>query len=69
VQFPAYLNTSNERNKPINITVMKQIKFPEKLKKSILRQKIDTLTPEQRKEYYKLSIADKLKLLDAIKLN
>ena len=48
---------------------MKNLNFPEKIKKSVLRQKLDKLTPEQRKDFFKLSIPDKLNLLDSIKLN
>lgn len=48
---------------------MKNFKFPEKTKKSILHKKLETLTPEQRKEFFKLSIPEKFKVLDKIKLN
>ena len=66
MQFPALL--TNE-HKQIIITVMKQINFPENVKKSVLRLKLETLTPEQLKAYLKLSDTEKLKLLDSIKLN
>lgn len=48
---------------------MNDLKFPQKSKKSLLRQKLDKLTSQQKKDFFKLSIPEKLKLLDAIKLN